>query len=137
MLLNLGFEEETHAYMHWILHATRLTRPKLQVVYSVFGHARMTRKSFPGYPVMRYPNLFVLAIEPTVNSSWTFTEKFSMQSLPMRALVKAFDKETKRFFIGLGEVICERWNQPDHWNLGDPFSTCSPHTFKSYGMGRS
>ena len=68
---------------------------------------------------MLYPNLFVLAMELTVNSSSTFTEKFSMQSLLMRALIKAFDKETKRFLIGLGEVICERWNQPDHgiWEI--------------------
>lgn len=33
VLINLGYNEEAHAYMNWILHATRLTRPKLQVVY--------------------------------------------------------------------------------------------------------
>src|SRR5688500_6856533 len=45
VLLNLGFVEETHAYMHWILHATRLTRPKLKVVYSVFGQASVKEET--------------------------------------------------------------------------------------------
>ncbi|HEY9490125.1 MAG TPA: trehalase-like domain-containing protein, partial [Chryseosolibacter sp.] len=47
VLLKLGFQEEAHAYMNWILHATRLTRPKLQVVYSVFGGASLKEKILP------------------------------------------------------------------------------------------
>ena len=30
--------------MNWILHATQLTRPRIQVVYSLFGHSRLKEK---------------------------------------------------------------------------------------------
>ncbi len=119
VLLNLGFEEETHAYMHWILHATRLTRPKLQVVYSVFGHARIKEKILPwlsGYALSKPVRIgngadsqFQLDVYGEVlDAVFTYAR-----------VIKAFDMETKRFLIGLGEVICEHWNQPDHgiWEI--------------------
>jgi pentatricopeptide repeat protein len=41
--------------------------------------------------------------------------------------VKKFDNETKKFLIGLGEVICETWDQADNgiWEIR---STCVHHT---------
>jgi GH15 family glucan-1,4-alpha-glucosidase len=35
--VDLGYEEESDAYLRWLLHATRSTRPHLQVVYDVYG----------------------------------------------------------------------------------------------------
>ena len=40
-LFDLGYAEEAEAYLSWILHATRLTWPELQVLYDVFGEARL------------------------------------------------------------------------------------------------
>ena len=40
-LFDLGYAEEAEAYLSWILHATRLTRPELQVLYDVFGEAHL------------------------------------------------------------------------------------------------
>jgi GH15 family glucan-1,4-alpha-glucosidase len=119
VLLNLGFEEEAHAYMHWILHATRLTRPKLQVVYSVFGHASIKEQIIPwlsGYGLSKPVRIgngadgqFQLDVYGEVlDAVFTYAR-----------VIKTFDTETKRFLIGLGEVICARWNQPDHgiWEI--------------------
>ena len=33
----LGFREEAASFLQWLLHATRLTWPKLQVLYDVYG----------------------------------------------------------------------------------------------------
>jgi GH15 family glucan-1,4-alpha-glucosidase len=38
-LLDVGYAHEAAAFLRWLLHATRLTRPKLQVVYDVYGEA--------------------------------------------------------------------------------------------------
>lgn len=43
-LIKLGYCDEVHAYMNWIIHATRLTQPKLQVMYNVFGIAKLKEK---------------------------------------------------------------------------------------------
>jgi GH15 family glucan-1,4-alpha-glucosidase len=118
-LVKLGFEEEAHAYMNWILHATRLTRPRLQVVYSVFGHAYLKENTLDwlsGYknsrPV-RIGNLadgqFQLDIYGEVlDAVYTYAP-----------IVKQFDSNSKAFIIGLGKVICKVWEQPDNgiWEI--------------------
>lgn len=35
--LALGKEEEAHSFMHWLLHASRLSRPQLEVLYTLYG----------------------------------------------------------------------------------------------------
>ena len=44
-LHGLGFHEEARAFLNWLLHATRLTWPELQVVYDVYGRTDCARKS--------------------------------------------------------------------------------------------
>jgi GH15 family glucan-1,4-alpha-glucosidase len=45
--MDLGHVEESRAFLAWLLHATRLTRPRLQVVYDVFGEARLRERELP------------------------------------------------------------------------------------------
>src|SRR5207302_1331499 len=46
-----GFTTEGGAFVHWILYATRLTHPRLQILYDVFGEPRIREKTlkFEGY----------------------------------------------------------------------------------------
>ena len=37
-LTGLGYMDEAHAFVNWLLHATRLTYPKLRVLYDVYGN---------------------------------------------------------------------------------------------------
>lgn len=119
VLLKLGFEEEVHAYMNWILHATHLTRPKLQVVYSTYGHARLPERllnwlsgykgSFPVRIKNNADDQFQLDVYGEVlDAIYTYSD-----------LVKKFDKNSKNFIIGLGNIICELWKQPDNgiWEI--------------------
>jgi hypothetical protein len=39
-LIGLGFHDEARAYLDWLLHATRLTWPDLNVLYDVYGPLR-------------------------------------------------------------------------------------------------
>lgn len=45
--VGLGNVEAAHAYMHWLLHATRLTRPKIRVVYTVDGNPAPKEREIP------------------------------------------------------------------------------------------
>ena len=38
-LMRLGYDIEAEAFLGWLLHATRLTQPRLQVMYDVYGKA--------------------------------------------------------------------------------------------------
>lgn len=46
-LLSLGYREEARAYVGWILHATYLTWPTLQVVYDVYGRTDLPEHELP------------------------------------------------------------------------------------------
>ncbi len=43
----LGFVDEGDAFLGWLLHATRLTWPELQVMYDLYGETRLTEKELP------------------------------------------------------------------------------------------
>src|SRR2546428_167882 len=46
-LFALGYYREAEAFLQWMLHATRLTCPELQVVYDVFGEANLPELELP------------------------------------------------------------------------------------------
>jgi GH15 family glucan-1,4-alpha-glucosidase len=53
-LQSLGYTEEARAFLNWLLHATRLTHPRLQVVYNVFGEAVLPQRELEGLAGYRH-----------------------------------------------------------------------------------
>ena len=47
-LLRVGNPQEAHAFAEWLLHATRLTHPELQVMYTLFGEANIPERTLDG-----------------------------------------------------------------------------------------
>jgi GH15 family glucan-1,4-alpha-glucosidase len=43
----LGQTEEAHSFMHWLLHSSRLTHPRLKVVYSLDGNPGPEERAIP------------------------------------------------------------------------------------------
>jgi GH15 family glucan-1,4-alpha-glucosidase len=127
VLMKLGFEEEVHAYMNWILHATQLTRPKLQVVYSVYGHTHLKEETLDwltGYrnskPVrignLAHGQLQLDVYGEVLDAAYSYSQ-----------LIKEFDHASRKFLVGLGKIICKAWDQPDNgiWEIR---STLIHHT---------
>lgn len=113
VLMKLGYYPEAHAYMSWILNATRLTQPKLQVVYNVFGNSKLNEKycdwlkGFKNSRPVRIGNdahnQFQLDVYGEVlDAVYTYSD-----------IVEGFDNGTRRFIIGLGKTICKYWFEPD------------------------
>jgi GH15 family glucan-1,4-alpha-glucosidase len=113
--------------LNWILHATRLTRPKLQVVYSVYGQAKLKEQTLDwlqGYKQSRPVRIgngadeqFQLDVYGEVlDAVYTYS-----------SLVKKFSRDSRKFVLGLGEVICTLWNQPDN-GIWEVRSACVHHT---------
>ena len=119
VLSKLGFRDEVHAYMNWMVHATQLTRPKLQVVYSVFGNARLREKLLPwlsGYKNSRPVRIGNGAYnQHQLDVYGEVLDAFFSYSTQ----VSGFDKANRKFITGLGDMICRLWNQPDNgiWEM--------------------
>jgi GH15 family glucan-1,4-alpha-glucosidase len=127
VLVKLGFEEEAHAYMDWILHATQLTRPELQVVYSVFGHASLKEQTLDwleGYGHSRPVRIGNGADRQFQLDVYGEVLDAVYHYAP---LVKDFARSTREFILGLGQIICKQWGQPDNgiWEIR---ASCIHHT---------
>lgn len=127
VLIRLGFEHEAHAYMNWILHATRLTRPRLQVVYSVFGNTALTEKTLPwlqgfqnSQPVEigneAYSQLQLDVYGEVLDAVYSYSK-----------LVDGFSKDSRKFIAGLAETILKYWDCPDN-GIWEVRSTPAHHT---------
>jgi GH15 family glucan-1,4-alpha-glucosidase len=113
-LFGLGYKDDAAAFVDWLLHATRLTRPKLRVVYDVFGespppervlsHLAGHRKSRPvrvGNAASEQIQLDVYGeLVEAVSHFFGKTEKL--------------DRDIHGMLRGIGEYVCEHWREYDN-----------------------
>jgi GH15 family glucan-1,4-alpha-glucosidase len=118
-LANLGYLEEANAYLNWLLHATRLTHPKLQVVYSAYGESHLSEEELPH--LTGYLNSKPVRIG---NGAWNQLQLDLYGEVLDAAhfLLPHFgpvDHETKQFLLGLGRTVMDHWQEPDDgiWEL--------------------
>jgi GH15 family glucan-1,4-alpha-glucosidase len=113
VLFNLNYRDEARAFFDWILHATRLTAPELQVVYSVYGEAELPEHDLhhlDGYRGSRpvrvgndAHNQLQLDVYGEVLEAAAHFSKTGGR----------IDNETAAFLNGLGHTVCKRWREPD------------------------
>mgnify|MGYP001248494861 FL=1 len=112
-LFALGYGEEATAFLAWMLHATRLTRPELQVVYDVFGEARLPERELShlnGYAESR-----PVRIGNGASAQLQLDVYGDVADAALRFAVRGghFDRDSVRFLAGLGQTVCRRWREPD------------------------
>ncbi len=111
--LYLGYTQEAESFLSWLLNSTRLSRPELQVLYSVYGetHFREHELSFlNGYRSSRpvrvgngATNQLQLDIYgEVVQGAFEIAQK-----------MESFDHTTSKMLLDLGNVVCRKWREPD------------------------
>ena len=112
-LFGLGYREEAEAFLQWMLHATRLTWPELQVLYDVYGEARVPERELPhldGYAGSRpvrigndaHGQLQLDVYGEVVDAAARFARAGGR-----------FDRDATGLLAGVGRTVCERWREPD------------------------
>jgi GH15 family glucan-1,4-alpha-glucosidase len=112
-LSSIGYGEEAEAFHNWVLHATRLTWPELQVLYDVFGEARLPERELlylEGYAGSRpvrigndaHGQLQLDVYGEVLDAAAWFVGHGGR-----------FDRDTSRMLNGLGRTVCTRWHEPD------------------------
>ncbi len=126
--IGLGFHEEARSFLGWLLHATRLTWPELQVVYDVYGRTRLREEElghFAGYrgssPV-RIGNGAYSQLQLDVYGEVVFAADAYVEG------GGALEPVECRMLAGFGKVVCAKWREPDHgiWEMRDG---ARQHTF--------
>lgn len=118
----LGFHHEGRAYLDWLLHSTRLTQPRLMVLYDVHGrteHPYLELSHLEGYrrsaPV-RVGNNAVEQLQHDVYGSAISASAAWIAGGGRLAL------DEQQLLVGFGRKVCETWREPDSglWEVPGP-----------------
>jgi GH15 family glucan-1,4-alpha-glucosidase len=112
-LLRLGYLEEAKSFLNWLLHSTRLSWPKLKVLYSIYGEANIKEISadwlagFNGSRPVRIGNH--ASAQTQLDVYGEVIDSFFALSSHLHPI----DRETRKMVMGFGEAVSELWRQPD------------------------
>jgi GH15 family glucan-1,4-alpha-glucosidase len=112
-LFALSHDEEAVAFTSWMLHATRLTWPRLQVLYDVFGETNLPERELKlleghaGSRPVRVGNdahgqLQLDVYGEVIDAVFRFAERGGR-----------LDRDTAHLLNGLGQTVCKHWRDPD------------------------
>jgi GH15 family glucan-1,4-alpha-glucosidase len=112
-LFDLGYAEEAEAYLGWILHATRLTWPELQVLYDVFGEANLPEWELSH--LSGYANSRPVRVGNDAHGQLQLDVYGEVIDAVTYFVARGghVDRDTAHMLSGLGETICRRWREPD------------------------
>lgn len=112
-LYDCGFPSEGHAFVDWLLYATRLTHPSLQILYDVFGESRLPEREldhlegYCGSRPVRVGNdargQFQLDVYGEVLGA---IEEYTDRG-------EELYRDTKRLARELADIVVRRWKEPD------------------------
>ena len=126
-LFGLGCRDEALAFVSWVLHTTRLTRPELRPLYDVYGcrpRPERTLDHLTGYRQSRPVRVGNAATEHLQLD--VYGEVVEAVSLLVRA-GETLDRETRRMLRAFGEYVCAHWREPDE-GIWEPRSGRSHNT---------
>ena len=111
-LLQLGCPSEADAFFWWLLHASQLTHPRLQVLYRLDGaeHAPERTLELDGYRGSRPVRVG--------NAAAGQTQLDIYGDVLQTALIYVqaggrLDRETGRRLAGMADLVCRIWREPD------------------------
>ncbi|WP_373048549.1 glycoside hydrolase family 15 protein [Vulgatibacter sp.] len=120
-LLSLGYEAEADAFVSWMLHATRLTRPEMKVLYDLYGREPPAEYELPwaGFRGSRPVRINNGASDQLQLDS--YGEVIDAVAQLVR-IGREVDGETNRMLGDFGSFVCRNWERPDSgiWEPREP-----------------
>ena len=110
---DLGFASEGSAYLSWLLHSTRLSRPRLMVLYDVHGRTRQPKlelshlSGYRGSAPVRVGNDADGQLQHDVYGSAIAAAAAFIECGGTLA------GDERRLLVGFGRVVCQTWREPD------------------------
>ena len=119
---DLGYGTESDAFLRWLLHATRDTQPRLQVLYGVHGEARLDERILPhlrgyhGIGPVRIGNAASRQVQHDVYGEVILTACDDVHAGGI------LDPHELGLVAGFTRVVCDIWREPDHgiWEIRLP-----------------
>lgn len=119
--LGVGRTEESHAFMHWLLHAARQSRPRIDVLYDIYGRSTgdETEADVSGYRGSRPVRIGNAAAEQHQLDvyGWVLDTAYLLAQEQ-----GSLHKETWRALSAAADFVADHWREPDSgiWELRGP-----------------
>ncbi len=120
--LDCGYVRESAGFIDWLLHATRLTRPNLQVLYDVFGETNLRERvlkhleGYRGLGPVRIGNGAHVQAQHDVYGEVLLT---ACGYVERGGRLGTYERE---LLTGFGQAVRKRWREPDQgiWEIRLP-----------------
>jgi GH15 family glucan-1,4-alpha-glucosidase len=126
-LLELGYWAEAEDFLDWMLQATRLTQPKLKIMYSVYGDKAPVERE------LKHLSGYRGSLPVRVGNAARDQLQLDVYGEVVDAATQfAFhgghlDREMQKTLMGLGNYVADNWDQPDE-GIWEPRSGRQNHT---------
>ncbi len=113
-LFGLGYKDDAEAFVDWLLHATRLARPELRVVYDVFGerpppeHELTQLRGHAGSRPVRIGNAAIEQLQLDIYGEVVEAVSHFVGGS------KELDRETQKMLRQCADYVCTHWREPDN-----------------------
>jgi len=117
--VSLGYGGEAATFLEWLLHSTRLSRPRLKVLYDVYGQTDI--------PETELTHLAGYRDSRPVRIGNAAAAQFQLDAYGQMIVAAAnfarrggeLGMRDRQLLVNLGKAICELWHQPDNgiWEI--------------------
>ena len=112
-LVGLGYHVDGQLFLSWLLHSTRLTRPKLQVMYDIYGRTDLAEKTLEHWRGYRDSRPVRIGNGAYAQSQLDTYGEVIMAADAFVTAGNVLDHSKKQLLIGLGGTVCSDWREPD------------------------
>ena len=126
-LLELGYWDEAVDFLDWMLQATRLTQPKLRILYSLYGDKAPVERE------LKYLSGYRESRPVRIGNAARDQLQLDVYGEVIDAAAQfAFhgghlDRDMQKALIGFGDYVAANWDQPDE-GIWEPRSGRENHT---------
>lgn len=121
-LVSLGYSDEARSFLGWMLHATRLTWPELQIVYDLFGRTELEEAELPHLAGYKGSQPVRIGNEAYLQRQLDVYGEVAMSAAAVVGNGHSLDPLEARMLAGFADVVCSRWQEPDSgiWEIRGP-----------------
>jgi GH15 family glucan-1,4-alpha-glucosidase len=109
-----GFTTEGGAFVDWMLYATRLTQPHLQVLYDVFGESHIPEKEL--HHLEGYQQSSPVRVGNGAHDQFQldiYGEVLGGVEEHLEPKPRELYRDVKHLLVRLADVVTKRWREPD------------------------
>ncbi len=111
--MQLGFQEESRAFLGWLLHATAQTQPRLQVMYDIYGRTNLTEREL--HHLRGHNGIGPVRIGNGAHSQLQLDiyGEVACAAATFVAAGGALDSTERKLLAGVGGIVCSLWSKAD------------------------